>query len=264
MRGGVTWRGIGDALFVVWGCLLALGGLYLLAFGDVRDAVLPLSLGIVVAAVYLLRRRSPDVDDAKRDTPSGPTRRRIVAASGCALLAAVGFGFVSQKLGLGDRGDTTVLPPMPFPPRGAVEYRGQTSDGMGMVLWRRPGSVFIRVDSAERERCGIGRNFAQHLIETPQRPRFADRWTFETVASFSRPGLGGLLSGGEETLPKRVDAETYGRFLPGGRAEGRFTRRDRISDDGRTVLDCTRSVDWSARAVGQVRDGRARSSRARV
>ncbi len=157
-------------------------------------------------------------------------------------------GFVNGTLGLSEPRDATVLPPLPLAPTGAVEYLGETSDGMQVALWRRSRSVIVRVDSAASD-CGIGKNFAQGPMPLSGGSRFGKRWTFHTTALFSRPRLGGLLPASEAVLPKRVDAEAYGKFLPGGRAQGGFTRRDVIRDGEETVLDCTRSVDWTAQAI---------------
>jgi hypothetical protein len=249
MRGRVTWRGVGDALVVVWGGLMAASGLAMLVMGRSGDAGVPLGMGVFVLMLWGLGKRrasaAAEVDEPRRvEAP----RRRVAIASGAAFLAATVVGFVSGKLGLAESPDATVLPPLPLAPAGAVEYLGETSDGMQVALWRRPGSVIVRVDSAASD-CGIGKNFAQAPMRLRRASRFGKRWTFHTTALFSEPRLGGLLPAGEVVLPKRVDAEAYGRFLPGGRAEGRFTRRDMIRDGEETVLDCTRSVEWAAKAI---------------
>ncbi len=246
----ISGGGLAGAAGFVLGALLFVTGLATFAVGRPAPASGFAIAGGLFLAVVCLR----DSRKASARSRSGTAGGTLTASRGSrkrgslivvgAVVGVVVVSFASQKLGLVETGDGTALPPMPVAPEGVVEYRGTTSDGMAMVLWRRPGSVFIRVDS-EESACGIGRSYAGHKLAAPHRRRFAGRWTYETSATFSHQDR--LFGPREEVLPKRVDAEAYGLFLPGGRAEGGFTRRDVIRDGEDTVLDCTRSVDWTAR-----------------
>lgn len=242
-RRWISGGGLASAAGFVLGVMLFLTGGAMLATGSPTPASVFATAGGLFLAVMSLRA-------SRESSARGPRRRGSSIVVG-AVIGVVVVSFASQKLGLVETGDGTVLPPMPVAPQGVVEYRGTTSDGMEMVVWRRAGRVFIRVDSAESA-CGIGKNFAGHEVKAPHRRRFAARWTYETTAIFSWDE-GGLFGSHSEVLPKRVDAEAYGRFLPGGRASGRFTRRDVIRDGATTVLDCTRSVEWTARSAAPSR-----------
>lgn len=248
-RSRISGGGLANAAGFVLGTMMFVLGLATFAVGRPAPAsayAIPMGLLIAVTCLMTARksaRSRASGGDGGPSRPSRSLRKRTSAVVFGSVIGVMVVSFLAQKLGLGEP-DAAVLPPMPVAPEGVVEYRGTTTDGMEMVLWRRPERVFIRVDS-ERSACGIGRNYAGHELEAQQRRRFGGRWTYETSATFSHEDR--LFGPREEVLPKRVDVEAYGVFLPGGRAEGGFTRRDVIRDGDETVLDCTRSVDWTAR-----------------
>jgi hypothetical protein len=252
-RRWISGGGLAGAAGFVFGALLFVTGLASFAVGRPAPAsVFATAGGLLLAVISLTasrkspaRPRAPQAGGGTSESSRGLRKRGSAITLG-AVVGVVVVSFAGQKLGLAGSVDGTVLPPMPVAPEGVVEYRGTTSNGMPMVIWRWPDSVFIRVDSAESA-CGIGANFAGHRFKMPERRRFAGRWTYETTASFAPEGR--LFGPREEVLPKRVDAQAYGRFLPGGRVVGGFTRRDVIRDGEETVLDCTRSVDWTAQAT---------------
>ena len=172
-----------------------------------------------------------------RQDALGRRDRRALVVLGLIFVPMMVLGLITSPR------ENDRLPALPPLPAGASQTVASQPDGSRVILRRGPQSLWVRIDSAASDNCdrgSIGANYVQGNA----------RWI--------KPNTAFVLAGAYDTTAevgyrvatpaaKTVTYRLRGAFSSAGNASGTFTRRDRIFDGDRLVVDCQRRFSWATR-----------------